>query len=139
MLVVAILSRYNQVTKAKRYYCSCCCTSTKSAVLHINCVTRYDITGTTAVQLHYTSSICISVVGKIRLDMTTMFLFFPSHLLSSPLRSCSLVVVTQIRSHITGSSPPSPLLRYVPIIFIPRRIQHFLPSSARVELCLLTQ
>ena len=32
----------------------------------------------------------------------------PSHLLSSPFYSLSLLVVTQIRGHIAGSSPPLP-------------------------------
>ena len=36
------------------------------------------------------------------------FLFFPSHLLSSPFYSLSLLVATQIRGHIAGSSPPLP-------------------------------
>ena len=36
------------------------------------------------------------------------FLFVPSHLLSSPFFSLSLLVVTQIRGHIAGSSPPLP-------------------------------
>eukprot|EP00610_Laminaria_digitata_P000984 TRINITY_DN2428_c0_g1_i1.p2 TRINITY_DN2428_c0_g1~~TRINITY_DN2428_c0_g1_i1.p2 ORF type:complete len:59 (+),score=13.37 TRINITY_DN2428_c0_g1_i1:130-306(+) len=29
-------------------------------------------------------------------------------------------------------------LRYVPFIFIARRVRHFLPSSTRVEFCLPT-
>ena len=37
------------------------------------------------------------------------------------------------RSHIAGSSPPSPL-RCAPCIFIARRLQPFLPSSTRVEI-----
>ena len=36
------------------------------------------------------------------------FCFFPSHLLFSPFCSLSLLVVTQIRGHIAGSSPPLP-------------------------------
>ena len=37
------------------------------------------------------------------------YLFFsPSHLLSSPFDSLSLLVATQIRGHIAGSSPPVP-------------------------------
>ena len=52
---------------------------------------------------------------------------FPSHLLSLPLFSLSLLVVTQIRGHIlVGSSPPLPL-RLVAFIFIARRLQPFLP------------
>ena len=49
----------------------------------------------------------------------------------------SLLVVTQIRGHIAGSSPPLPALRFVPCFFIARRFQLFLPSSTRVELFLL--
>ena len=59
--------------------------------------------------------------------------FFPSHLYS-PFLPCSLQVVTQIRVHIADSSPPSPL-RHVPCIFFAGSIQHFLPSSIRVESC----
>ena len=71
--------------------------------------------------------------------VATFFLFFlPSHvLLSYYLRSSfslSLLVVTQIRRHIAGSSLPFPL-RFVPCIFIARRFELFLPSSTRVELC----
>ena len=36
------------------------------------------------------------------------FFFLPSHLLSSPFCSLSLLVVTQIRGHIVGSSPHLP-------------------------------
>ena len=36
------------------------------------------------------------------------FFFFPSPSLSSPFRSLSRLVVTQIRGHIPGSSPPLP-------------------------------
>ena len=65
--------------------------------------------------------------------LTAFCVFFPSHLLSSPL-SCSLLVVTKIQSHMVGSTPPSPL-RYAPCIFIARIIQNFLPSPTRVDLC----
>ena len=37
-----------------------------------------------------------------------IFIFFPSHLLSSPFYCPSLLVATQIRGHIAGSSPPLP-------------------------------
>ena len=66
-----------------------------------------------------------------------LFLFFPpSHLLilSSPCFSSPLPFVTQIRGHIAGTPPPFPL-RCVPSSFIARRVQQFLPSSTRVELC----
>ena len=42
-------------------------------------------------------------------EITTFFFPSPSHLLSSPFYSLSLPVVTHIRGHIAGSSPPSPL------------------------------
>ena len=45
------------------------------------------------------------------------FFYFPCHLLSSPFCSLSLLVVTQIRGHMAGSSPPSPLW-FVPCIFV---------------------
>ena len=44
----------------------------------------------------------------------------------------SLLVVTQIRGDIAGSSPPSSP-RFVPCIFIARTFPFFLPSSTRVE------
>ena len=46
------------------------------------------------------------------------------------------LVVTQIRGHTAGSSPPFPLRQCVVCIIIARRGSHFLPSSTRVELCL---
>ena len=53
----------------------------------------------------------------------------------------SLLVVTQIRGHIAGSSPPSPP-RLVPFtffsLFLAGRLLPFLPSSTRVELRLPT-
>ena len=57
-----------------------------------------------------------------------------SHLSSPLFLSSSVLVATQIRGHIASSSPPSPpRYRYVPCILVARRIQHFLPSSTRVE------
>ena len=64
-------------------------------------------------------------------------ILFSSHLLYSPYCSLSLVAVTQIRGHIAGSYPPSPL-RIMPLIFIAKILQPFLPSSTRVELRLPT-
>ena len=64
-------------------------------------------------------------------------LFFPSHLQYAPSLSCSLLVVTQIGSHMVSSALPSPL-RYVPCVIIAKNIQNFLPPSARGELCLPT-
>ena len=46
-----------------------------------------------------------------------------------------VIVVTQIRGHVAGPSPPLPTLRFVvPCIFIAGRLEPFLPSSTRVEL-----
>ena len=41
-------------------------------------------------------------------DFFIIIIFFPPHLLSSPFYSLSLLVVTQIRGHISGSAPPLP-------------------------------
>ena len=68
---------------------------------------------------------------------TSLFVFYPISYLRPSFYSLSLLVVTQIRGHIAGSSPPSPL-RFVPRIFIAKIFQLFLPSSTRVELCLPT-
>ena len=73
---------------------------------------------------------------RTRSQYDCFFRFFQSHLLSSPFFSLSLLLVTQIRGHLTCFSP-SPL-RFVPWIFIARKFQLFLPSSTRVELCLPT-
>ena len=43
------------------------------------------------------------------LGQNIFFFFFPSHLLSPPFYSLSLLVVTQIRGHIAGSSPLLPI------------------------------
>ena len=63
----------------------------------------------------------------------TFLFFFSSNLLCSPFFSLSLLGVTQIRGHIAGSSPPSPL-RFEPCIFIAKIVNLFLPSSTRVAL-----
>ena len=49
--------------------------------------------------------------------LVPFFSFSPSHLLSTPFFSLSLLVITQIRGHMAGSSPPSPLW-FVPCIFV---------------------
>ena len=54
-----------------------------------------------------------------------VFAFFSLSLLS--------IFVTQIRGHIAGSSPRSPLL-FLPFIFVTGRHEPFFPSSTRVEL-----
>ena len=64
------------------------------------------------------------------------FFFIPFIILA--LLSRSLPVVTQIRGHIPGPPPPSPLRYNNAFVFIARRILHFLPSSTRVELCVRT-
>ena len=64
-----------------------------------------------------------------------LFSFSPSHLLSSPFYSVSLPVVTQIRGHIAGSSPPLPTTVRA-LHFFRERFQLILPSSTRVELLL---
>ena len=63
---------------------------------------------------------------------------FPSHLLSSPFNYLCLLVVTQIRGHIAGSSPPPTHYGSCLAFFIARRFQLFLLPSTRVELCLPT-
>ena len=66
-------------------------------------------------------------------------LFFPIPFIAFTLRpsfSLPLLVATQIRGHLAGSSPPSPP-RFVPCIFITRIFQLFLPSSTCVELCMV--
>ena len=65
------------------------------------------------------------------------FYLFPSHVLSWPYFPCSLAFVTQIRRHIAGT-PPLSSLRCVPSSFIARRVQQFLPSSTRDDLCVHT-
>ena len=57
---------------------------------------------------------------------------FIKDLLSSPYFSSSLPFVSQIRGHMAGTPPPSPL-RCTPFLFIAGRVRHFLPSSTRVE------
>ena len=48
------------------------------------------------------------MLHSVRFIFFPRHFFFPSHLLSSPFYSLSLLVVTQIRGHIAGSSPPIP-------------------------------
>ena len=72
-----------------------------------------------------------------RIKIHHFFFFFCIPFIILTLLSCSFPVVTQIWDHIASPSPTSPL-RCVPLIFIARIIQHFLPSSTRVELYLPT-
>ena len=66
------------------------------------------------------------------------FFFFILLIILATLLSPSLPVVTQIRGHIAGlPSPPLPTTVRT-FTFTARRIQHFLPSSTRVELNLPT-
>ena len=61
--------------------------------------------------------------------------FFPSHLLSSPFFSLSLLVVTQIRCHIAGSSPPLPTTVRALHFYREKISALSSPSSTRVQLC----
>ena len=61
----------------------------------------------------------------------TYIFFIPFVILA--LLSPSLPVPTQIRGHIAGPPPPSPL-RYVPSFLSREECSMFLPSSTRVEL-----
>ena len=74
-------------------------------------------------------------VGLLLYRSTTTAMFvlcFPSHVLSASFFSLSRLVVTQIWGHIAGSSPPS-TPRFVPFVFIVRRVKLFLSPSTRVE------
>ena len=51
-------------------------------------------------------------------------LFHAIYFLRASSSSLLFIVVTQIRGHIAGSSPPSPL-HYVPCFYIARRVQPF--------------
>ena len=80
----------------------------------------------------------VEISGRVCVNLlvTLFFSFSPSHLLSSPFFSLSLLVVTQIRGHIAGSffsSPP----HYGSCLAILSRedvIHLVLPSWTRVEL-----
>ena len=78
----------------------------------------------------------MNVFQNIIIIVTYFGLVIPFIILA--LLSYSLPVVTQIRGHIAGPSPPSPLRTVRSFIFIARKIQHFLPWSTRVELYLPT-
>ena len=71
-----------------------------------------------------------------------IYIYFPSHLLSSPSFSLSLLVATQSWGHKAGSSL-SPPLRFVPCIFLATRLQPFFPcrlaSIFNGALCVPTQ
>ena len=64
-----------------------------------------------------------------------LFIFFPIYYLR-PSFSLSLLVVTQIRCHIAGSSPPPPHYGSCLAFFVSILFQLFLPSSTCVELWL---
>ena len=74
---------------------------------------------------------------RLRLLHPYLFIF---HLTYYPRTTfaLSLPVSAQIRGHTAGPPLPSALRRYGPSCFIARRIQHFLASSAGVELYLTT-
>ena len=62
-----------------------------------------------ALTIRHNLVICGHKIGRRNSIVLEFFFFFsPSHLLSSPFYSLSLLVVTQIRGHIAGSSPPLP-------------------------------
>ena len=77
---------------------------------------------------------CIPVVDLG--PVSTFFFFFFIPFIFLVLLSRSLPVVAQTRGHIAGPPLASPLRYNNALIFIARRIQHFLPSSTRVESCL---
>ena len=56
---------------------------------------------------HLVKQTTSTVLADCLLFLFVLF-FSPSHLLSSPSFFLSLLVVTQIRGHIAGSSPPLP-------------------------------
>ena len=70
------------------------------------------------------------LVAQKRQYFFSFLFFFPSHLLSSPFYHLSLLVVTQIRGHVAGSSPPVPTtVRALHLLsredfssFLPRRL-----------------
>ena len=70
---------------------------------------------------------------------TYFFFLFPHPICCLPpsFFSLSLLVVTQIRAHIAGSSPSPFPLRFLDFIFIARRVELLLPSSACVETVLV--
>ena len=79
--------------------------------------------------------LCLPTLGGLSSCLFFFIFFFFFHPIYYLRPSVlSLLVATQIWGHITGSSPPYQL-RFVPCIFIARRIQPFLPSSTRVGLC----
>ena len=51
--------------------------------------------------------------------------------------SSSLLFVSQIRGHTTGAPPPSPLGCMPSFLSREEFMQHFLPSTTRVELCVV--
>ena len=80
-------------------------------------------------------------VGKSGNSAAPLFFFFftiPAYYPRTIILSRSLQVAAEIRGHIAGSPPPSPIRTVRAYIFIARRIQHFLPSSTRLEMYLPT-
>lgn len=66
-------------------------------------------------------------------DVVCFYIRSPSHVLSSPCFSLSILVVTEIRDQVAGFPPPSPL-RFVPCLVIAGSPQPFLSSSTSAEL-----
>ena len=80
---------------------------------------------------------CVLFASRTYLHRSTLFFFLRPICYPRTILSPSLPVVTQIRGHIAGSSPPSPL-RHVPSFLSREIIHHFLPSSTGVKLCVPT-
>ena len=82
----------------------------------------------------------LGLKGAAQPCTVSFFLFvLSSNFLSSPFFfSLPPMVVTQIRGHIAGSSPPRAHDGSCLSFFIARRLHPFLPSSTRVELRLPT-
>lgn len=74
-----------------------------------------------------------STIGKQTRDYFVICCFVHPIQYISP-SGISLSVVTKFRVHMALSSRPVPL-RYAPCVFVAARLEHFLPSSTRVELC----
>ena len=111
-------------TRVVTIFCCCCCCSVFLLVCYYyTAAERCCVWGA-----HTVSSLAFPPFGLLA---CFVFFSFLSHLLSSPFLSFSLLLVTQLRGHIVGSTVCA-------LRFFARGIRHFLPSSARVELCLPT-
>ena len=66
----------------------------------------YDVMQPYTHATHHRIPVHLHLSGQM--SFSSFFSFSPFHLLSSPFFSLSLLVVTQIRGHTTGASPPLP-------------------------------